>query len=137
MKRLRLHSLRPENALSCLWPRKKFPKFASQVTWIVADSETGERREKGEEDEEGNAIFDLVVGEDEQVRMLLAKLTKRWWVTDYGWWSGVRKEKKLKCTILASMHATFKVKKITSPAIVNKAQEMADLVFVVYSQVDF
>ena len=35
------------------------------------------------------------------------------------------------------MHATFKVKKITSPAIVNKAQEMADLVFVVYSQVDF
>ena len=47
------------------------------MTWIVADSETGERREKGEEDEEGNAIFDLVVGEDEQVRMLLAKLTKR------------------------------------------------------------
>ena len=56
--------------------QKKVPKFASQVTWIVADSETGERREKGEEDEEGNAIFDLAVGEDEQVRMLSAKLTK-------------------------------------------------------------
>ena len=136
MKRLRLQ-FAPWKCAFMSVTQKKFPKFASQVTWIVADSETGERREKGEEDEEGNAIFDLAVGEDEQVRMLLAKLTKRWWVTDYGWWSGVRKEKKLKCTILASMHATFKVKKITSPAIVNKAQEMADLVFVVYSQVDF
>ena len=72
---------------------KKVPKFASQVTWIVADSEAGERREKGEQDEEGNAIFDLAVGEDEQVRMLPAKLTKRWWVTYYGCWSGVRNEK--------------------------------------------
>ena len=56
---------------------EKSSQFASQVTWIVADSETGERREKGEEDEEGNAIFDLAVGEDEQVRMLPTKLTKR------------------------------------------------------------
>ena len=47
------------------------------MTWIVADSVTGERREKGEEDEEGNPIFDLAVGEDEQVRMLSAKLTMR------------------------------------------------------------
>jgi len=44
--------------------RGGFPK--PEVTWIVADSLTGERREKGEEDEEGNAIFDLAVGEDEQ-----------------------------------------------------------------------
>ena len=57
--------------------QKKVPKFASQVTWIVADSLTGERREKGDEDEEGNAIFDLAVGDEEQVRMLPAKLPKR------------------------------------------------------------
>ena len=67
---------------------KKVPKFASQVTWIVADSETGERREKGEEDEEGNAIFDLAVGEDEQVRMLSAKLTKL--TKSYGLWMAIR-----------------------------------------------
>ena len=34
------------------------------------------------------------------------------------------------------MHVTFEGKKITPPAIVNKAQEMAGLVFVVYSQAD-
>ena len=65
--------------------QKKVPKFASQVTWIVADSLTGERREKGEEDEEGNAIFDLAVGEDDQVRMLSAKLTK-----SYGLWMVIK-----------------------------------------------
>ena len=48
----------------------------------------------------------------------------------------LEKKKRLKCTILASMHVTFKGKKLTSPAIVNKAQERAGLVFVVYSQVD-
>ena len=55
---------------------------------------------------------------------------------DYGWRSGVRKEIRLRYTILAAMHVTVKEKKLASPAIVNKAQERAGLVFVVYSQVD-
>ena len=48
----------------------------------------------------------------------------------------LEKKKRLKCTILASLHVTFKGKKLASPAIISKAQEMAGLVFVVYSQVD-
>ena len=36
------------------------------MTWIVSDSE-GERREKGEENENGLAVFDLPVGDNEKV----------------------------------------------------------------------
>ena len=36
------------------------------MTWIVSDSE-GERREKGEENEDGLAVFDLAVGDNEKV----------------------------------------------------------------------
>jgi len=40
-----------------------FPK--PEVTWIFSDSE-GERREKGEENEDGLAVFDLAVGDNEK-----------------------------------------------------------------------
>ena len=43
------------------------------MTWIVSDSE-GERREKGEENEDGLAVFDLAVGDNEKVKCKLASL---------------------------------------------------------------
>ena len=40
------------------------------MTWIVSDSE-GERREKAEMSEDGLAVFELAVGDDEKVMMML------------------------------------------------------------------
>ena len=51
--------------------QKKCFIFSIQVTWIVSDSE-GERREKGEMAEDGLAVFDLAVGDNEKViKMML------------------------------------------------------------------
>ena len=41
--------------------------FWIQVTWTVSDSE-GERRDKGEETEDGLAVFHLAVGDTEKVK---------------------------------------------------------------------
>ena len=41
--------------------------FWIQVTWTVSDSE-GERRDKGEETEDGLAVFHLAVGDSEKVK---------------------------------------------------------------------
>ena len=40
------------------------------MAWIVSDSE-GERREKGEENEDGLAVFDLAVGDNEKVIVMV------------------------------------------------------------------
>ena len=39
------------------------------MAWIVSDSE-GERREKNEENEDGLAVFDLAVGDNEKVMVM-------------------------------------------------------------------
>ena len=46
-----------------------------KVTWIVSDSE-GERREKGEMGEDGLAVFELAVGDDEKVKCTLIPVNK-------------------------------------------------------------